>query len=96
MTHVSIDFARSAAVGVLLETVTEADDYNKSTAGIKGIYDLAEKRSVMLGYLYEKSNLDDWKYSNYGYTTTSYVLTGVGLDRDNGVHQAYLITTYRF
>ena len=92
----NIDFARSAAVGVPLETVTEADDYYKSTAGIKGIYECAEKWSVTLGYLYEKSNLDEWKYSNYSYTTTSFFLTGAGLDRDYEVHQAYLITTYRF
>ena len=92
----NIDFVRAAAAGAPLGTVTEADDYYKSRAGVKGIYDLADHWSVTLGYLYEKSNLDDWKYSNYRYVTPTFFLSGAGLDRDYEVHQAYLITTYRF
>jgi MtrB/PioB family decaheme-associated outer membrane protein len=92
----NIDFVRAASIGAPLGTVTDADDYYKSRAGVKGIYDLDEQWSVTLGYGYEKSNLDDWKYSNYRFATPGFFLTGAGLDRDYEVHQAYLITTYRF
>lgn len=92
----NIDFARAAAAGAALGTVTEADDYYRITAGVKGIYEVAEQWSVTLGYAYGQSNLDDWKYDNYRYTTASFNLSGAGLDRDYQVHQAYLITTYRF
>lgn len=92
----NIDFARSAAAGAPLGTVTEADDYYKSRAGIKGIYGVSDQWSVTLGYTYEKSNLDDWKYSNYKYATATFSLSGAGLDRDYETHLGYLITTYRF
>jgi MtrB/PioB family decaheme-associated outer membrane protein len=92
----NIDFVRSAAAGAPLGTVTEADDYYKTQAGIKGIYEVADHWSVTLGYAYEKSNLDDWRYSNYRYATTSFVLSGAGLDRDYETHLGYLMTTYRF
>lgn len=92
----NIDFARSAAAGAPLGTVTEADDYYKTRAGIKGNYEVSDQWSVTLGYAYEKSNLDDWKYSNYRYTTDTFSLSGAGLDRDYETHLGYLITSYRF
>lgn len=92
----NIEFVRSAAAGAPLGTVTEADDYYKTQAGIKGIYGLADHWSITLGYAYEKSNLDDWRYSNYRYATSSFVLSGAGVDNDYEAHLGYLMTTYRF
>ena len=92
----NIDFARSAAAGAPLGTVTEADDYYKTRAGLKGIYKLDDHWSATLGYGYEKSNLDDWRYDNFTYRSGTVYLSGAGLDRDYEVHQVYLITSYRF
>ncbi|OGR18211.1 MAG: hypothetical protein A2X81_09965 [Desulfobacterales bacterium GWB2_56_26] len=92
----NIDFARSAAAGAPLGTVTEADDYYKTRAGMKGIYKLDDHWSATLGYGYEKSNLDDWRYDNFTYRSGTVYLSGAGLDRDYEVHQVYLITSYRF
>lgn len=92
----NIDFARSAAAGAALGTVTEADDYYRTQAGIKGIYKATDQWSVTLGYGYGKSNLDDWKYDNFTYRSGTVYLSGNGLDRDYEVHQVYAMTTYRF
>jgi MtrB/PioB family decaheme-associated outer membrane protein len=92
----NIDFARSVAAGAALGTLTEADDYYKTRAGIKGIYKATEQCSVTLGYAYEKSNLDDWKYDNFAYTSGTVYLSGAGLDRDYEVNLVYAITTYKF
>jgi len=92
----NIDFARSAAAGAPLGTITEADDYYKTTAGIKSIYKADDQWSITLGYAYEKSNLDDWRYDNFTYRSGSVYLSGDGLDRDYEVHQVYALTSYRF
>lgn len=92
----NIDFARSAAAGAPLGTITEADDYYKTNAGVKGIYAVDDQWSVTLGYAYEKSNLDDWRYDNFTYRSGTVYLSGEDLDRDYEVHQVYALTTYRF
>jgi MtrB/PioB family decaheme-associated outer membrane protein len=92
----NIDFARSAAAGAALGTVTDADDYYKTMAGIKGIYKATDQWSFTLGYGYEKSNLTDWKYENFAYRSGTVYLSGAGLDSDYEVHQVYAITTYKF
>ena len=92
----NIDFARSAAAGAPLGTITEADDYYKTRAGMKGIYQIDNHWSTTLGYGYEKSNLDDWRYDNFTYRSGTVFLSGAGLDRDYEVHQLYLIASSRF
>lgn len=94
----NIDFARAAAAGATLKTVTDADDYFKTQLGAKAIFRATESLSFTLGYLFEKSNLDDWKYMNYTYSpgSGSYYLSGAGLDSDYEVHQVYVITRYHF
>jgi hypothetical protein len=76
--------------------VTEADDYYKTQAGIRGIYKATDQWSVTLGYGYEKANLDEWKYENFTYRSGTVYVSGNGLDSDYEVHQVYAITTYRF
>jgi MtrB/PioB family decaheme-associated outer membrane protein len=92
----NIDFARAAAVGDPLETITDADDYYKTQLGVKGTYQATDAWSVSLGYLYEKSNLDEWKYENYDYAPGSFFLSGAGLDNDYEAHQVYATTTFHF
>lgn len=92
----TIDFARPAAAGAPLRTIDEADDYYKARAGIKNTYRVDQHWAVALGYCYEKSNLDDWRYDNFTYRSGTVYLSGYGLDRDYEVHQVYLVTTYRF
>jgi MtrB/PioB family decaheme-associated outer membrane protein len=93
----TIDFARAAAVGDPLETITDADDYYKTQLGVKGTYQATDAWSVSLGYLYEKSNLDEWKYENYDYAPGSSIyLSGAGLDNDYEAHQVYATTTFHF
>ena len=92
----NIDFARAAAAGKPLGTVSEADDYYKVKAGVKGIYKATEQWSFTLGYLYEQSNVEDWVTDNYSYVVGADYLSGAGLDTDYEVHQVYAITTYRF
>jgi MtrB/PioB family decaheme-associated outer membrane protein len=92
----NIDFVRDAAAGAPLTTVTEADDYYKTAAGIKGIYKATDQWSFTLGYSYEKANLDEWKYENFTYRSGTVYISGNGLDSDYEVHQVYAITTYRF
>jgi len=92
----NIDFARSAAAGAALAPITDADDYYKTQFGAKGIFQATESLSITLGYLFERSNLDEWKYVNYTYTPGSYYLSGAGLDNDYEAHQVYVITKYHF
>ncbi len=92
----NIDFARSAAAGAALEPVSDADDYYKTQLGAKGIYQATDAWSVTLGYLYEKSNLDEWEYTNYTYTPGSDYLSGAGLDSDYEAHQVFITTTFHF
>lgn len=92
----NIDFARSAAAGAALEPISDADDYYKTQLGAKGIYQATDAWSVTLGYLYEKSNLDEWGYTNYTYTPGSDYLSGAGLDSDYEAHQFFITTTFHF
>ncbi len=95
----NIDFSRPAAAGVPLETVNNADDYYKTQLGAKGIFRITDAWSVSLGYLFEKSNLNEWKYDNFSYTPgtpTSFYLSGAGLDNKYEAHQVYMITTFHF
>jgi MtrB/PioB family decaheme-associated outer membrane protein len=92
----NIDFARPAIAGDALEDVTDADDYYKTQIGAKGIYQFSDAWTVTLGYLYEKSDLDEWKYTNYELTTSSFDLSGAGLDSDYETHQFYMTTTFSF
>lgn len=92
----NIDSARSAAAGVPLEAIDNADDYYKTDLGLKAIYKATDTLSFTVGYLFEKANLDEWKYEDYVYNSGSYYLSGAGLDSDYEAHQFFLITTYRF
>jgi len=92
----NIDFVRAATAGAPLETITNADDYYKTQAGIKCIYKTTDQLSMTLGYAYERSNLDEWKYDNYTYTAGSIYLSGAGTDSDYEAHQVYIMTSYRF
>lgn len=92
----NIDFARSTVVGAALEPVTDADDYYKTQLGAKGVFQATDAWSITLGYLFEKSNLEDWKYTNYSYDNGSFYLSGAGLDSDYEAHQVYMITTFHF
>ncbi|MCP4337464.1 MAG: MtrB/PioB family outer membrane beta-barrel protein, partial [Desulfobulbaceae bacterium] len=92
----NIDFSRPAIAGAPLEDITNADDYYKTQLGAKGIYRVGDAWTVTLGYLYEKSNLDEWKYTNYELETGSFNLSGAGLDSDYETHQFYMTTTFRF
>jgi MtrB/PioB family decaheme-associated outer membrane protein len=95
----NIDFARPAAAGVPLGTINNADDYYKTQLGAKSIYRVTDAWSVTLGYLFEKSNLDEWKYDNFSYTPgtpTAFYLSGAGLDNEYEAHQVYMITTFHF
>lgn len=92
----NIDFARSTAAGGALASVTEADDYYKTQLGAKGIYQVTDAWSVTLGYLFEKSNLDEWKYNNYSLSAGLFNLSGAGLDSDYEAHQVYMTTTFHF
>jgi hypothetical protein len=80
----------------LWKSVTDADDYYKTQIGAKGIYQFSDAWTVTLGYLYEKSDLDEWKYTNYELTTSSFDLSGAGLDSDYETHQFYMTTTFSF
>lgn len=92
----NLDFDRPSAAGDHLATVHDADDYYKTQLGTKGIYQVNNALSVTLGYLYEKSNLDDWEYNDYEYDTGSFYYSGAGLDSDYTAHQFYVTTTYKF
>jgi MtrB/PioB family decaheme-associated outer membrane protein len=92
----NIDFARSAAAGTALVPIADADDYYKTQFGAKSIFQATKSVSITLGYLFEKSNLDEWKYVNYTYTPGTYYLSGAGLDSDYEAHQVYVMTKYHF
>lgn len=92
----NLDFGRPSAAGDPLATIHSADDYYKTQLGTKGIYKVNDAMSVTLGYMYEKSNLDDWEYDDYEYDTGSFYQTGSGTDSDYTTHQFYITTTYKF
>ncbi len=92
----NIDFDRPAAAGVPLETINDADDYYKTELGLKTMYKATENLSVTVGYVFEKSNLDDWELDNYTYTPGSDYLSGAYTDSDYETHRVYVISTYRF
>lgn len=43
-----------------------------------------------------KSNLDEWKYTNYTYPPGSDYLCDAGLDSDYEAHQVFITTTFHF
>lgn len=92
----NIDFGRSAAAGDALESIADADEYYKTQLEAKVICQASDAWSCTLGYLWEKSNLDDWKYENYTYTPGGDYLSGADLDSNYEAHQVYIVTKFHF
>jgi MtrB/PioB family decaheme-associated outer membrane protein len=77
-------------------------DYTKNTVDLKAEYSVSENIDVIVGYLYEKYNLDDIQYNDYDYSysstsvaNTSY-LSGAYADPDYEAKVGYFSLRYKF
>lgn len=76
-------------------------DYTKNTIDLKAEYAVSKSFDVIVGYLYEKYELDDIQYDDYDYVfgsttaNTSY-LTGAYADPDYEANVGYLSLRYKF
>lgn len=76
-------------------------DYTKNTFDLKAEYEISKSLAVIIGYLYEKYELDDIQYDNYDYSystsvaNTSY-LTGAYADPDYEAKMGYFSLKYKF
>lgn len=75
-------------------------DYTQKTLNLKAEYAISASWEVMIGYLYEKYELEDIQYDGYRYiygagASTSY-LSGAYADSDYEAKMGYLAMKYKF
>lgn len=81
--------------------ISEYGDYTKNTFDLKAEYAISKSMDFIVGYLYEKYELDDLQYNNYDYvygssaSSTSY-LTGAYADADYEAKIGYVALKYKF
>lgn len=79
-----------------LTDIDDSVDYDIITVEAKGVYDLTDVFDVTLGYIYEKSELDDLQFIGYDFQPSGALLSGAYADHDYEAHVGYLTVRYKF
>lgn len=92
-----IDF--TSQTGTLAD-INESDDYDKQELEAKATYALKDNTAVTLGYLYEKYDYDDLRFTDYQYAPTTSIpssyLTGAYYEQSYEANVGYLMISYNF